>query len=748
MTFEKAEGRIVTFYSFKGGVGRTMALANVAFLAAQNGYRVLVMDWDLEAPGLPYYFRGLVDGAELKNLKEAAGILDLMWQWRNSLSAAKSQRQVEGLFDEYESGEPFTPLVQRIHVNGDEVGGVLDYVGAGSPEILTPEPLPYEEALARFSWPEFFENHAGGALLQSLRDWAKSSYDFVFIDSRTGMADVAGICTMQLPDAVALCFVLNRQNIDGVSRVAAAIRARREDLIELRAMPMRAAGVGASLETDATARAQLQLTKIGGFSSDALQDDFKGLSVNAVQDLPYYETLAPFVAQDPNLDYLTLNYLRAANHLLGTELQVPDFEPEWMATIQRRLQPTHATVEYVLKLKGAEPSRAVDELSRLIESAFEDEIDGAELEDEYVSALVEAALGLTDYSDSPFAAVEMLNRAIDLLRDLTNQYPEKWKTLLVSALERCLSDLNLYLDPSEELALLEELDGLLATNPTLAARLRRIANRRRAARIYVNEHEIEAANQTIGELAKLIKDLKDSSANLKISPDQHEEVIAGDVDVSLLRGDIAQQHENFDRMVKEYSNGLEKLSNWSGSFRAELIRLQYDLNSRLARAPKEYVGANQAADYALQAARAVSWSAGANALVGQFVDLAMAVLRAEDDDIAFKFLDAAFMEERRGQIQYANYYGRHPRVALNFLTVLESLSRRIVGIESPRKQSILRQMGAMATVVYSNLERRKHTINEKTRSDVKERLHRVMEIVSHGENFERPLIPPKRPRSE
>src|SRR5437868_14139099 len=43
---------IVTFYSFKGGVGRSMALANVAVELAQTGRRVLVVDFDLEAPGL------------------------------------------------------------------------------------------------------------------------------------------------------------------------------------------------------------------------------------------------------------------------------------------------------------------------------------------------------------------------------------------------------------------------------------------------------------------------------------------------------------------------------------------------------------------------------------------------------------------------------------------------------------------------------------------------------------------------
>ena len=51
-----AEGVVVSFYSYKGGVGRTFALANVATTLARWGYRVLCVDWDLEAPGLSNYF--------------------------------------------------------------------------------------------------------------------------------------------------------------------------------------------------------------------------------------------------------------------------------------------------------------------------------------------------------------------------------------------------------------------------------------------------------------------------------------------------------------------------------------------------------------------------------------------------------------------------------------------------------------------------------------------------------------------
>jgi len=47
---------IVTFYSFKGGVGRTTALGIVAGILATQNRRVVMIDLDLEAPGLSVLF--------------------------------------------------------------------------------------------------------------------------------------------------------------------------------------------------------------------------------------------------------------------------------------------------------------------------------------------------------------------------------------------------------------------------------------------------------------------------------------------------------------------------------------------------------------------------------------------------------------------------------------------------------------------------------------------------------------------
>src|SRR4051794_40512476 len=68
-------GQIVTFYSYKGGTGRSMLLANVAWILASNGLRVLVVDWDLEAPGLHRYFHPfLLD----KDLSSSEGLIDFV----------------------------------------------------------------------------------------------------------------------------------------------------------------------------------------------------------------------------------------------------------------------------------------------------------------------------------------------------------------------------------------------------------------------------------------------------------------------------------------------------------------------------------------------------------------------------------------------------------------------------------------------------------------------------------------------
>jgi len=52
-----------------------MALANVAWILATNGRRVLVIDWDLEAPGLHRFFRPFLLDKELRG-PESQGVIE------------------------------------------------------------------------------------------------------------------------------------------------------------------------------------------------------------------------------------------------------------------------------------------------------------------------------------------------------------------------------------------------------------------------------------------------------------------------------------------------------------------------------------------------------------------------------------------------------------------------------------------------------------------------------------------------
>ena len=73
MSERAGEGRIITFYSYKGGTGRSMALANVAWILASAGRRVLAIDWDFEAPGLHRYFHPFIEDPELHS---TPGLID------------------------------------------------------------------------------------------------------------------------------------------------------------------------------------------------------------------------------------------------------------------------------------------------------------------------------------------------------------------------------------------------------------------------------------------------------------------------------------------------------------------------------------------------------------------------------------------------------------------------------------------------------------------------------------------------
>lgn len=178
-----SKGTIITFYSYKGGVGRTFALANIGALLSTWGYKVLCIDWDLEAPGLQFYFQ-----SRMKE-QDRPGLVEFI-----QAHADGKQPQWQNYVTDIQFENTKTPLL---------------LMKAGRQDAT------YVQRMQALNWDTLYAQHDLGNFLETMRDDWKRSLDFVLIDSRTGITDIGGICTVQLPDLLVLLLTANDQSLSG-----------------------------------------------------------------------------------------------------------------------------------------------------------------------------------------------------------------------------------------------------------------------------------------------------------------------------------------------------------------------------------------------------------------------------------------------------------------------------------------------------------------------------------------------------
>lgn len=194
-------GEVITFYSYKGGTGRTMALSNVAVLLARQRQAttpVLMIDWDLEAPGLHHYFE--------HPQAHKPGVLEFFEACHEQL-----QRRHQGaaaLDDEALAHEVLAAVGWEQYVSRVDEASQLYLMRAGRLDETFPE------RLASLEWESLF--HRCPALFRCFAERMARHFRYVLVDSRTGRTDVAGICTTLLPRKLVLVFTPNRQSLDGV----------------------------------------------------------------------------------------------------------------------------------------------------------------------------------------------------------------------------------------------------------------------------------------------------------------------------------------------------------------------------------------------------------------------------------------------------------------------------------------------------------------------------------------------------
>lgn len=203
----------VTFYSYKGGVGRSLLVANCALYLAQLGLRVVALDLDLEAPGLHYKFRTALG----ESFPPSRGLIDLIDRYSSENQLYESLNDVS--FD-VPLGDPM------LEPNSPPPRGWLRVIPAGSAPSAN-----YWRRVANVDWKRFLydEGATGVEFFIDLRDRITEEFgaDLLLIDSRTGITEMGNVATSVLADKV-ICIVTDvAENIEGARVILRGLRRHR-----------------------------------------------------------------------------------------------------------------------------------------------------------------------------------------------------------------------------------------------------------------------------------------------------------------------------------------------------------------------------------------------------------------------------------------------------------------------------------------------------------------------------------------
>jgi tetratricopeptide (TPR) repeat protein len=178
---------VVTFYSYKGGVGRTSALMNCAHRLATMGKRVFVIDFDLEAPGIDAF-----DFSQSNATRP--GLVEYIGGFMDSNEVAHLDEFVFNISDKAVEGSVFMMPAGRKDEN-------------------------YQVLLSRLDWKVLYKQKSGFLFVENLKASIREKYNPDYV-----LTDVSGICTLQLPDLVVLLFSLNNQNVRGTAQIYNSIK--------------------------------------------------------------------------------------------------------------------------------------------------------------------------------------------------------------------------------------------------------------------------------------------------------------------------------------------------------------------------------------------------------------------------------------------------------------------------------------------------------------------------------------------
>ena len=174
--------KTITFYSYKGGVGRSLALANIASRLSEYSRQVCLLDFDLEAPGLHYKFSSYLYNRGIEINK---GLVDYIYQFTNNGNLP--ERIAEYSYSFLSQPRSYTTLIPAGNINSSD----------------------YWKKLSSIDWYNLlYENPSGLSFL---------------LDSRTGISEMSGITLSLLADEVVVVAANNRENLEGAKKIIKSI---------------------------------------------------------------------------------------------------------------------------------------------------------------------------------------------------------------------------------------------------------------------------------------------------------------------------------------------------------------------------------------------------------------------------------------------------------------------------------------------------------------------------------------------
>lgn len=251
---------VVTFYSFKGGVGRSTALAFVANILAMRGHRVVMMDFDIEAPGLSFMSPSDTSG------RATYGVLDYLHQ--RYLTPDENMPAI-------------AECIERIEI---PTRGELYRVPAGEYDE------GYIHRLADLDIRLLYQREKNP--IHQLLDDVKTYLDpdVILIDARTGFTEIGAIALFDMADLGIICFSPTDQSFAGLQWVTKAASKQRSyrGLPDLRFLLTPMPAVAASQQ-------QLWVTHTASW----IADNWEIPTSVVVEDL-YYQ-----IPYNPNITTLT-----------------------------------------------------------------------------------------------------------------------------------------------------------------------------------------------------------------------------------------------------------------------------------------------------------------------------------------------------------------------------------------------------------------------------------------------------------